>query len=265
MTYGAILAVALSLATAESRGATLTFGSQTLISSGGDFSISVFDGEARYGGLATGALGDGTVEAYALFQNADGGTGSGDVTPIVRYAEKAGSLLGTPTLTNTGTSGTTFANANVWTTNDPGSPGFGGTPNFATGTGTITGGRVSNGTIDISGYSAGTVYLLAGAYQNTLPVVLSMTGPSQMTLNADNGTLNTATTRNMYVFEFDFDNSDGLYDEISYSILSTGSNFNNRARYMGVIIDAVAVPEPGVMMLGGLGAVLLLVRWRRRS
>lgn len=239
--------------------ATLTFDSQTLISSGGNFNISVFDGAAGYGGLASGTFGDGTVEAYAFFTN-DGGLVS-PVAPLNRYAELEASIISTPTLTNTTTTGSTFGNANVFTTNDPGI-GFAGTPNFAVGEPTISGGRVSNGTIDISGYSSGTVYILAGAYQNTLPVLLSMTGAGQTTLNADNGTLSTATTRNMYVFAYDFDNSDGLYDEISYSMLNTGSNSGNRARYMGAVVDAVAVPEPAsaLLALGGLAALLALRR-----
>lgn len=209
--------------------------------------------------MASGTFGDGTVEAYALYQNTGGGTGSGDVTPIVRYAEKNGSTIGTPTLTNTTTTGSTFDIANVFTTNSPGVD-FAGTPNFATGTGTITGGRVSNGTIDISGYTLGTIYLLAGAFDNTLPVNLSMTGTGQTTLTADNGTLNTPANRNMYVFAYTFDNTDGLYDEISYSILNTGSNAGNRARYMGVIVDATAIPEPSAALLGGFGFLLLLRR-----
>lgn len=262
--YPPILTICALLAgaTTSQSASSLTFGSQTLISTSGTFNISVTDGAAGYGGLASGTFGDGTVEAYALYRNAGGNTGAGAVTPIERYAQKSGSLLSTPTLANTGTTGDTFANANVFTTNDPG-VGFSGTPNFATGTGTITGGRVSNGTIDISGYTQGTIYLMAGAFSNLLPVNLSMTGTGQTTLTANNGTLNTPGNRNMYVFAYSFENTDGLYDEISYSILNSGSNENNRARYMGVIVDAVAIPEPSSALLGLLGTCLLLRRRRR--
>jgi uncharacterized protein (TIGR03382 family) len=258
----ALLASFAGFATApQANGATLAFSSSTLISSSGTFHISVTDGKASYGGLASGTFGDGTVEAYALFTNANGGIGAGTVTPLNRYADKNGTLISTPTLTNTSTTGDTFGNANVFTTNDPG-VGFAGTPNFATGVPTSSGGRVSNGTIDISGFSSGTIYLLAGAFGNDLPVNLSMTGTSQTTLTADNGVLTTAGNRNMYVFAYDFDNTGGLYDEISYSILNTGTNQANRARFMGAIVNASAIPEPSAALLGGLGLLALLRRRR---
>lgn len=257
----ALLASLAGFATAPlANAATLVFDSSTLISSGGTFNISVTDGSASYGGLASGAFGDGTVEAYALFTNANGTLGGGAVTPLNRYADKNGALISAPTLTNTSTTGDTFGNANVFTTNGPG-VGFAGTPNFATGVDpTSSGGRVSNGTIDISGFSSGTIYLLAGAFGNDLPVNLSMTGTSQTTLTADNGALTTAGNRNMYVFAYDFDNTGGLYDEISYSILNTGTNQGNRARFMGAIVNATAIPEPSAALLGGLGLLALLRR-----
>jgi hypothetical protein len=261
------LALLASLAgfatTPPANAATLAFDSSTLISSSGTFNISVTDGKASYGGLASGTFGDGTVEAYALFTNANGTLGGGTVTPLNRYAAKNGTLISTPTLTNTSTTGDTFGNANVFTTNDPG-VGFAGTPNFATGVDpTSSGGRVSEGTIDISGFSSGTIYLLAGAFSSTLPVNLSMTGAGQTTLTADNGTLSTAGNRNMYVFAYDFDNAAGLYDEISYSILNvSASNTSNRARFMGAIVNATAIPEPSAALLGGLGMLMLLRRRR---
>lgn len=258
----ALLASLAGFASApQASAATLAFDSTTLISSSGTFNISVTDGKASYGGLASGTFGDGTVEAYALFTNANGTLGGGAVTPLDRYADKSTAIISTPTLTNTTTTGDTFGNANVFTTNDPG-VGFAGTPNFAAGVDpTSSGGRVSSGTIDISGFSSGTIYLLAGAFSSTLPVNLSMTGTGQTTLTADNGTLSTAGNRNMYVFAYDFDNTGGLYDEISYSILNvSASNTSNRARFMGVVVDAI--PEPSAALLGGLGLLALLRRRR---
>lgn len=253
-------AIACCLCAGSGFGASLIFNSETLISSGGNFNISLYDGSASYGGLASGTFGDGTAEAYYLVSN---NLVSG-VTPLNRYAEKNGSLMPTPSNTNATTTGSTFTNANVFTTNDPG-VGFSGTPNFAVGALTVSGAYNVDGTIDISGFSSGTVYLLAGAYQNTIQMDLAMTGSGQTTLNAINGSLrttNTATTRNMYVFAYSFDNTGNLYDEISYSFLNSGSNASNRARFMGVIIDGVAVPEPSAALLGGLGALLLLRRRR---
>ena len=198
----ALLASLAGFATAPlANAATLAFDSSTLISSGATFNISVTDGKASYGGLASGTFGDGTVEAYALFTNANGTLIGGAVTPLNRYASKNGTLISTPTLTNTTTTGDTFGNANVFTTNDPG-VGFAGTPNFATGVDpTSSGGRVSVGTIDISGFSSGTIYLLAGAFDHDLPVNLSMTGTGQTTLTANNGALNTDSNRNMHVYD----------------------------------------------------------------
>jgi len=263
-----LVVVAITGCGFTAQAASLSFNSETLISSGGTFNISVYNGEAAYGGLASGTFGDGTAEAYFFVTNSNGGLETGTVTPLNRYADKNGSILPTPSNANSGTTGGTHGVANVFTSNDPG-VGFAGTPNFAAGVNPTTSGAHNvSGTIDISDYTAGTIYILAGAYQNTINVDLAMTGTSQTTLNAINGSLrttNTANNRNMYVFSYSFDNTGGLYDEVTYSFLNSGSNAANRARFMGVVVDAV--PEPGSLALlaaGLLGAVALRRRRQER-
>jgi len=235
--------------------ASLGFVSETHISSSGDFKVSVYNGKAGYSGLVSGTFGDGTVEAYALFRNAS----ASNVTPLDRYAHDGTPTFSFPTFSNTTTTGSTFENADVWTSNNPGTNFSGGdTANFGGSVLTISGAYNVSGTIDISNFLSGTVYVLAGTYGNTINVNLSMSGTGQTTLSAINGALRTNSapaSRNTYVFAYTFDNSDKLYNRITYSFLNSGENAANRARFMGVVMDAVR--PPGAVPISPIGNAIV--------
>ena len=143
--------------------------------------------------------------------------------------------------------------------NDPGTGFSGGDPaNFTTDTWARAQGI--DGTIDISGLVSGTVYFFHGTFENPSIVSLTMTGAGQPDLPAshteDPGGINKG-----YMTSFAFaDAAD--YDTITWNYTNTDTDAS-RARFMGVVIDGVPIPEPSTLCLTALG-VLGLVGCRRR-
>jgi uncharacterized repeat protein (TIGR02543 family) len=238
---------------AASGGGTPTLGhvSNIHISNSTDFNISVYPGKAGYAGTGsyagvTGAFGDGTVEAYYFLKNQTPATtlngADGVVGTPVRYADDGSTLLSNATNTG-GTSFSEFSRGDVWTTNDPGTNfSGGGAANFGGAAETICGAYQTTGTIDISGFTSGTIYFLAGGYSSsgqTSGFNLTMSGAGQTNVLASNSFVPT-TSRNMYVQSFTFSNAEN-YDTISYTHFGTTSG---RSRIMGVIVDGVSSSPP---------------------
>jgi hypothetical protein len=209
----------------------------TKISGGTNFNISVYPGKAGYAGTgatygsATGAFGDGTVEAYTFLKNVS----TGNPGAITSYAS------GGPTITYHWNQVAGFAEwdrGDVWTTNDPGTNfSDGAAANYGGTVETISSGYLVNGTIDISGFSSGKVYILCGGYDTPFQVDLTMSGAGLAPFAAGSGSIDPLTDRNMYVIAFDFGNASGDYDTIAYSYTGSASN---RSRFMGVIVDGAA-------------------------
>jgi hypothetical protein len=221
-----------------------------------NFTVSVYSGQASYSGLVSGAFGDGTAEAWQLVRNVDDGGGVSTNNNIEVYSEQ-GSWGGTPTYSNTSdVRDYELARGDVWDTNNPSteSADFGGT------TWTITGAYNTSTTLDISSYASGTVYIMAGGYDTIFQTGITMRGSGQTDLVAGSGSIDPPTQRTLYLNTFTFDNSEGNYDSIEFTY--TG-NSSNRARYMGVIVDAAAVPEPSTTALLGLGGLALILRRRK--
>ncbi len=236
------------LVTPQTDAATISHNSTTLISSNSDFTVSVFNGAAGYTGLASGTFGDGTVEAYAFARNTLLGASYND-NEIGFYATGGSNIT-----IDSYVGATTFANfdrGDVWTSNDPASQAanYGGT------TETISGGHDVIGTIDISNYSAGTIYVLLGSYDNPFDLSLTFNGGPTVSM----AQVDPATTRNIYVAAFSFDDAAKDYTSIEYNY---NSQSQGRARFMGVVVNGVAIPEPSTALLSGIGIILLLRRRR---
>ncbi|MDX1679244.1 MAG: InlB B-repeat-containing protein [Akkermansiaceae bacterium] len=218
----------------------ITFGSATRISSNTNFNLSVFPGKARYSGDASGAFGDGTVEAYALAKNTALG-GSYSEHQIGFYASGGTSI----TIDSYG-GATTFADfdrGDVWTGSDPDTAAadYGGT------TETISGGHEVSGTIDIANYQSGTVYVMLGSYEDPFDLSLTMSGSGQTPIAEAMPQIDPPPSRNIYVVEFTFDNAAKDYDSITYAY--TGST-SGRARFMGVVVDGATAPSYSVTYNG---------------
>ena len=268
--YGLILSATMLLSLPTQAASTLTLGSRNLVSvNNANFNISVFAGNAYYDNAGTGnplsvtTLGDGTVEAYNFIWSGNG------VTNPISYASGGGGLTPDPYDPNPGSGG--YSNntgqnwANVWTVSDPtGSP-----KDFTNGSvnRTHAGHAEVQGTVDISGFASGTLYFPHGTYINQWDLDLVMSGTGQPNLLAkDEDNSNGPGTNFGWITDFAFDNSDGLYDTITYTYTHRDTD-GSRARFMGVILDGVApvaaIPEPSSTALLGLGGLALFLRRRR--
>ena len=270
--------VALSAVGAQA--ATLTNVQNVLVTTNNaNFDISVFPGNAKYndrgvGGAEPGAptfqttLGDGTLLSYNFVGNA--GSGS----DLVTYAS-SGSR--TPTPVRSGPTASTHGNgedwANVWTASDPGpNVDFSGSAKDHNPTGvagaanTFARAVSADGTVDISGLASGVLYFPVGSFNNGFSLTLTMTGAGEPDLSADytiaNGVL--GNSNNGWISEFSFTN-EGQYDNISYEWrhLDLDASPGSRARFMGVMLDGEAIPEPSGVALLGLAGFGFLFRRRR--
>jgi hypothetical protein len=247
--------------------ASLTFEARTLVSeNNSNFNISVFDGAASYDDSGrdanavplTNTIGDGTVLSYNFVGNA--GTNS----PLVSYAS-GGTRTPTPAApagANTHGNGEDWAN--VWTVSDPvgfttardHNPGVVGANN------TFARAAEVDGTIDISGLALGQIYIPHGTYVNNWTLTLTMSGAGQADIVSSETQGSNGIGRNFgWITEFNFTN-EGQYDTVAYNWTHADRD-GSRARFMGVILDGTAIPEPSAIALLGLGGLGFLLRRRR--
>lgn len=273
MKYLLTLPAALCLTALGANAASLSLGARTQVSSNNaNFDLSVFAGQAAYndrgvGGAEPGAptfrttLGDGTLDSWNLVGNA--GTGS----PLTTYAS-GGSRIGTPISPAANVHGNGEEWANVWTTTDPGAGMvFAGTRDHnptgvAGAANTFARAAEVDGTIDISGLASGQIYIPHGTFINQWTLTLTMTGLGQTDIVAlDTQAINGPGTNLGWITDFTFTN-EGQYDTIAYNYTNADRD-GSRARFQGVLLDGVAIPEPSTSLLFGLAGLGLFLRRRR--
>ena len=236
------------------------------------------------GGVFSTPLGDGTLEDYLLVTGASGASNLPNAAGVGSFGLSLGSggFINSPLTVD-------FANGSVASFGETFNAISGGTP---VPPGTLVGGAIANdfptdtlGTIDISGFSSGTVYLLYGQFRNESLVTGSISGPDATTVTQD-GTLTARGDTGVFLTEFNFTN-DGTFDTFSYNYfnsdaLGAGNTLSiqgqpvadsgelenigdsSRARFVGVFLDGVAVvPEPNSALLLLSASSIFAIRRRR--
>lgn len=206
--------------------------------------ISVVGGSATYqldsiasSPSAVVPIGDGTVEDYA-FYNASDAYAEGSANIISGYTSSSSPSVGNHSSLNLTTATSTF-------TSDTGA----------------TAASVT-GSIDLSSFTSGTVYIFFGSFGNqTVTLDASLSGTGLMDITQSTGVVTGAAngSRDRYAVAVDFV-ADSGYDTLSYSYSHNDSD-GSRSRFYGVAVDAI--PEPSSTSLFGLGALAMVLRRRR--
>lgn len=237
LSYLTIVTAALVLMAIPGNAGTLTLGSRVQVSTDTeDFNISVFPGKAGYEGddespVTSGTFGDCTVLDYHFFNSPNDSVNS--------YADGGGGLVSMASSPSGNINGGGESWSDLWTTNDPG-VGFSTSPNFTTSVNTFARSANISGSIDISELESGTVYFPHGTFINQWALTLTMTGPGQASVAArDAQTSNGPNTNFGWITDFNFSEA-ASYDTITYTYTNQDSD-GSRARFMGVIIDGIAV------------------------
>ena len=204
-----------------------------------DYTASIpTDEETILNIAAPGVLANDSVPAGANLVSFDAVTAAG---AAVALNASTGAFTYDPIDPNPGSGG--FSNnsgqnwANVWTTSDPG-VNYDTTKDFTNGTvdRTHAGHAEVQGTVDISGFKAGTVYFPHGTFVNAWNIDVVMSGPGQPDLTANVGQGNGPGTNFGWITSFHFSNA-ALYDTLTYTY-TNGDLDGSRARFMGVIFDS---------------------------
>ena len=132
----------------------------------------------------------------------------------------------------------------------------GGTPTF----GASATAAFVDGTVNITGLTAGSLFVLYGTFINANEVTLTLSGVGQENIVASGGSLSASGPLNSLT-QFDFDNPDLLYDTLTLSY-TNGDLDGSRARFSGVVLTG-QIPEPSSAMLLGLGMTAFILRRRK--
>ena len=165
----------------------------------------------------------------------------------------SGSQIGAFTLSNTGPNPGAVASNAIFDFTDAG--------------GTLTTGAsataaVVNGTVDITGLTAGSLFVLYGTFADANEVTLTLSGVGQENIVASGGSLDPiGNTPLNSLTQFNFDNPDLLYDTLTLSYRN-GDLDGSRARFSGVVLTG-QIPEPSSAMLLGLGMTAFILRRRK--
>lgn len=236
---------------------TVVGGNVSASSSTDTINISVFDTAAGWNGATTGTFGDGTVLDYAFYDD------SGAYPTLGSYTTGAATLIGATTGTNNPSTlgnGSNIDWANIWTTNDP--LGFTSTANFD-GNSVPTGVRTSvTGSVDVSGLSSGTVYLIYGTFDGTNTLTASLSGSGVPNVQASD-TSTVGSNNRAFITSFAFTTDNGDYDTLTYSYTDEDAD-GSRARFIGIVVDGITIPEPSSSALLASLAIGLMFNRRRK-
>ena len=164
----------------------------------------------------------------------------------------SGSEIGAFTLANTGPNPGPVAADNIFSFIDAG--------------GTLTTGAsataaVVDGEVDITGLTAGSLFVLYGTFADANEVILTLSGLGQEDIVISGGSLDpTGNNPLNSLTQFDFDNPDLLFDTLTLSY-SNDDLDGSRARFSGVALTGI--PEPSSTMLLGLGMTAFILRRRK--
>lgn len=138
---------------------------------------------------------------------------------------------------------------------------------FTDAAGTLTTGASAtaafvDGTVDITGLTAGSLFVLYGTFADPNEVTLTLSGAGQTDIVVSGGSLDpTGNTPLNSLTQFDFDNADLLFDTLTLSY-TNGDIDGSRARFSGVVLTG-QIPEPSSAMLLGLGMTAFILRRRK--
>lgn len=254
-----------ALATSSLFAASLTQNTSLLRSGTGEpvnaLDISVFDGAAAYAyddgttSTSTVTMGDGTLEDYAFFGVTSDAYAS--------YATGSGSIITSVADGGSATVSGSNSLVELWESTNPdnGTGDFSSVADFTSG----TMGRSADvsGTLDLSGYASGTIYFFFGTFFDVNSVSATLSGAGQTNIVTSTGDLSEGGTNAFYVASFDFV-TDGVYDSLTFQYTNADAD-GSRARFAGLTVDAVAIPEAGsfALIAGILGFGAVSIRRRR--
>jgi len=257
--YNQLLTLALALAVTSSYAATLVSGGTDHLVGGGnsndDYLISVNANNAGYantysgGTLLTGSINvafNNPIVGYR-FVNASSG-------PAINSVLESGGIVSLMTTTDTSFDSFGQNDGAFYTTTDPGSNLLSPTGSANSTAPGIRDLSDFSGSVDISGITAGSIYMFYGQWNTGASLTATMSGTALSDINSGElfGGVTATAQQNIFVTRIDFVNDLG-YDTISYT--------SNGSRLVGAVVTAV--PEPSTLALLGFAGLALMLRRRR--
>ena len=196
--------------------------------------------------------GGGAVEDFLFINNVVVSDTAG--TPFNVFTQAPSSSISTPTVGTDNTIGR-GGNFGIIIAN--------GTTFDNTGANTSAPAADIQGTIDLSAYSTGTVYFIHGSFEDFTRINVTLTGSTDPDVLATSGNIGVVDSNpESNAGEFTESNTDFLGSQTGFAVsafeFDTAGGFTtldfealnsdldgSRARFAGIVIDAVPVPEPG--------------------